>query len=529
LADPRSGILGLSLEWGEASLKAPAFSCLPVEGGGSGWSFLASAVLHALLVFSLPALIQSLPPDPDRVFQARLEPSMRSALILRMPDRIYLPAPDPPTPKPPSVARPTESRALPRTREDPPSSASSAAGGSEDAPFRPILIQPGKPIADDPRIRNLPSLNFRSKSSQPEPQRPRAPLVPGIASPSAPLPKIEPVSANAPAIPSPVAPDTRPAVLVLPSSSSPTAWALVSGSQGGGATDVLADEPKVPDGTEISVLSIASAAPRAGQLVEVPPVSQPIVAGGVTPLGTLPGSRADSSSPVAPSKERRNPLSVGTGDSNEVPAAMEKARHPIAQSDGKSLQTQGRTLVPGPTRRVKTSSGMVEFLELPNGSQQVKFPPGGAFDVVIVESSAGATIPEAERLLTGRPVHTVFLTLGTGRDWTLQYCLPGGGSDSGQAGMVVTLRPQPKVDAPFIQRALVPSPNAVRATQPALFQGLLGANGRLANLRPVSDAGYQPLTDLLPYLEQWQFRPARVDGVSTEVEVLLLVPPFTHQ
>jgi hypothetical protein len=35
--------------------------------------------------------------------------------------------------------------------------------------------------------------------------------------------------------------------------------------------------------------------------------------------------------------------------------------------------------------------------------------------------------------------------------------------------------------------------------------------------------------DLLPYLDQWQFRPAKLDGVPTEVEVLLFVPSSTPQ
>jgi hypothetical protein len=95
--------------------------------------------------------------------------------------------------------------------------------------------------------------------------------------------------------------------------------------------------------------------------------------------------------------------------------------------------------------------------------------------------------------------------------------------------MVVTLGEQPKVEPPFIQQSLIPSQKVVLTTRPAVFQGALGANGRFVRLRPVMDAAYQPLLELLPYLEQWQFRPAKVDGVPTEVEILLLVPPITRQ
>jgi hypothetical protein len=81
------------------------------------------------------------------------------------------------------------------------------------------------------------------------------------------------------------------------------------------------------------------------------------------------------------------------------------------------------------------------------------------------------------------------------------------------------------MDSPFIQQAFIPPQIVLRATQPALFQGVLGANGRFVHLRPVLGADFQSLPELLPYLEQWQFRPAKVDGVPGEVEVLLLVPP----
>jgi hypothetical protein len=168
---------------------------------------------------------------------------------------------------------------------------------------------------------------------------------------------------------------------------------------------------------------------------------------------------------------------------------------------------------------------MIEVLDLPNGTQQLKFPPAGSFDIVIVESTPSAAIPDAGRLLTGRPVQTVYLTMGTGQDWVLQYCLPAARSGSGQAGMLVTLGRQPKVDPPFIQQAFIPPQRMVQATQSALFQGVLGANGRFVHLRPVPGADYPSLPELLPYLEQWQFRAAKVDGVPGEVEVLLLVPP----
>ncbi len=149
--------------------------------------------------------------------------------------------------------------------------------------------------------------------------------------------------------------------------------------------------------------------------------------------------------------------------------------------------------------------------------------------MVIVQPTPDATIADAERLLTGRPVQTVYLTLGTGQDWVLQYCLPAAHMTSSQSGMVVTLGQEPKLDAPFIQKAFVPPQKMLQSSQPALYQATLDANGRFARLRPVMDSSYRPGLELLPYLEQWQFRPAKLDRVPVEVEVLLLVPSSEPQ
>jgi hypothetical protein len=265
--------------------------------------------------------------------------------------------------------------------------------------------------------------------------------------------------------------------------------------------------------------------------VEIPPVNQPHVAGGQRPSGSLPESRAEGkltapavSSTGSPIPEKHGASPAGKGDPRGTPAGEDKHLQAGPQPEGKPVGSQARALTSGQARMLKTASGMIEVLDLPNGTQQIKFPPAGSFDIVIVESSPNATIPDAERLLTGRPVQTVYLTLGTGQDWILQYCLPAARSGPGQAGMLVTLGRQPKVDPPFIQQAFIPPQRGLLGTRSALFQGVLGANGRFARLRPVLDEDYQPLPELLPYLEQWQFRPAKVDGVPGEVEVLLLVP-----
>ena len=79
-------------EWGYEKLRVPALTCLPVERRGAGASFSASLILHALVVALLPLIARTLPPDPELSFQVRLRSSLDRALILRIPNRIYLPA-----------------------------------------------------------------------------------------------------------------------------------------------------------------------------------------------------------------------------------------------------------------------------------------------------------------------------------------------------------------------------------------------------------------------------------------------------
>jgi len=538
LPDLRATILGPPADWGDEKLRVPAFVSLPIERKGASAPFHASLALHALIVLTLPVILRSLPPDPDKAFQTRLGASLQHALILRVPDRIYVPVQSKPLADVHPAARLGEIRGLLRTRQLPSATGSSVARPPSQPLFRTILIQPGKTIADDLRTKNLPSLLYLSDSKPPAPQEPVNPSVHAQQAPLPTIPTITPphgaVSPEPPPAPSPspIVADSTLKAQALPSLPLPSAWSLVSHGAGGESAEGPAHETQPASGADVAVLSIASSVPQPQQLVEIPPVNQPRVAGGTRPSGSMPELREEGKQPAPPVSstappmpDRHGALPAGKGDPRGTPAGEDKHPQPEAQSEGRPIGSQARAFAPSQARMLKTRLGMAEVLNLPSGTQQIKFPPGGSFDIVIVESSPSATIPDAERLLTGRPVQTVYLTLGTGQDWILQYCLPAARSGSGQSGMLVTLGRQPKMDSPFIQQAFIPPQIVLRATQPALFQGVLGANGRFVHLRPVLGADFQSLPELLPYLEQWQFRPAKVDGVPGEVEVLLLVPP----
>jgi hypothetical protein len=175
-------------------------------------------------------------------------------------------------------------------------------------------------------------------------------------------------------------------------------------------------------------------------------------------------------------------------------------------------------------RFVDTRTGRLEIREFPDGSQEIHYPQDGRFDAVVVQAGAGDLVPAAEELLTGQPVQTVYLAVGTAREWVLQYCVPyDRGGAPAQSGMVVSLGGPARLLAPWIRTVVLP-PWRAHSPKPSVFYGKLQANGRLMNMRALSNPRYQDRLELLPYLEQWEFRAAQHDGVAAEIEVLLIIP-----
>lgn len=541
LPDSRATILGPPADWGDAKFRVPAFACMSARRPGSGFPFFASVLLHVLGVLCFPAFLRSLPREQDGVVRARLMSPLQAAMILRMPNRLYLPVRSTLLADPRSASAAGEqSRDRPgpgRNEAQVSGTGSSGAGLTRRAPVRPVLIQPGKPIATDLRTLRLPSLLYLSESKAPAP--PGA-VAPGSKATPEPAPGIPAAMTIHPPGPVRKAPSTiklSPSAtvaktIVPPALPAPSAWSLLLHDYWG---EVMPQVGKTESGVDVSVLSIATNAPRAGQLVEVPPVNQPAATGGGAPSGSPPGLPGErhASEAAANATTPSAALSHNTSAENTAGRRGENAARGRSQAEahsaGNKLGSQASAAVAGAARSQATPLGRVQVLDLPGGAQQWQFPVGGSFDVVIVQPSPDATIPDAGRFLTGRPVQTVYITLGTGQDWVLQYCLPPSGAAASQSGMVVTLGSQPKLDAPFIQQALVPPQTLLRGTQPALFQAMLDGHGRFVGLHPVTDSNYRPLMALMPFLERWQFRPAKLDGVPVEVEILLLIPLSSGQ
>jgi len=158
------------------------------------------------------------------------------------------------------------------------------------------------------------------------------------------------------------------------------------------------------------------------------------------------------------------------------------------------------------------------------GSSTINRPPTGNFDAVVVQSSPVDQYPESRGLLSGRPIYSVYIPMGTARDWTLFFCVPGEKPGSGNGPVVVLAPLGAPVKAPYPTKLIKPMITLPSYEKYVLVHGMVNKDGRFESLRMVRPI--KPETDqaLLTALAGWEFRAATRDGVAIAVEFLLSIP-----
>ncbi len=146
----------------------------------------------------------------------------------------------------------------------------------------------------------------------------------------------------------------------------------------------------------------------------------------------------------------------------------------------------------------------------------IGLPRDGHFGVVVVGTSIAEDYPETVGIWSGRMAYTVYLHVGTVKNWILQYSLPR--AQDAAAGNVV------KLDAPWPYDILRPSIDPNLDADAIMVHGFVNTSGRFEHLAVIFPNGLAEARFLLHALEQWQFRPARQNGEATVVEVLLIIP-----
>jgi hypothetical protein len=149
----------------------------------------------------------------------------------------------------------------------------------------------------------------------------------------------------------------------------------------------------------------------------------------------------------------------------------------------------------------------------------------GTFDAVIVQSTPLEQFPEAKNLLPGRPIYTVYISLGAEKDCAFYFSVPEPESHraAAETRTVMLGNPSP-VSAPFPFRLVRPAIGFPAGRKYVLVHGFIGENGQFRELSLV--AAGQPEWDqaLLSSLEGWEFRPATRDRSPIAVEFLLSIP-----
>ena len=152
-------------------------------------------------------------------------------------------------------------------------------------------------------------------------------------------------------------------------------------------------------------------------------------------------------------------------------------------------------------------------------------PENGVFDIVIMQSALAADTGEAEAVLSGRPVYTVYLRPGGNADWILRYCATDSAGATRATGTSVQLGNPRPVRPPFTRSTVMPSVPLPSRKRGTMIHGFLTAKGQFRDLQAVRAEDAELVASLEPFLRQWDFRPATRSGAPIEVEVLLVIPP----
>lgn len=285
-------------------------------------------------------------------------------------------------------------------------------------------------------------------------------------------------------------------------------------------------------------------------LPAIPPTTtSPLVVRGPQPAARIPETTAKLTEPPAPAQimsfsdlQAQGPIAIPLANSpgHPVVAASPGVGPAVTSGEGRgnpaSKQSgNGPGQSPG-AAEAKPSNGNGAVAQTatngpaqPSGSGVIDGGPGtsvtrvhlnkdGQFGVVVVGSTLAQQYPETVGLWGGRLVYTVYLHLGPGKAWILQYAVPPATQAAAPAN---NARP----DAPWPYDIVQPHIDPNDYTSDAVMvHGFVNLAGRFERLAVVFPTEFAQAKFVLSALEQWQFRPARQNGQLAPVEVLLIIP-----
>lgn len=556
-------------------------SAYPVRG------VALSVLVHALVVALLPVASILFSPIPQvvPVRLIRYEP-----LRIRMPERLPMATRTAPSPVQARTARSSPAITLPaQARPSPPSAQARAGGGSPSQgsppPPQPVEVAEQPPRQTPRRTIELPPLRPKPKAEFTLIQPDFAPDVPVQQTTPPPQLMLWSAEVNKPKRPlkefvmpgSPPRQPERPALDAPPEIAAPNRATEVGRLRF--AADATNLKPSLPV-ARANTMPVRRFSPPPAQApsqspsldpfagepalaISIPERAQPFPEVVSLPGGNQmapvrpPGAGSGVATSGASATNRAAPGGAGAGgtgasDGKSSSGGQVASRSPGTASDSGALA--GTSPGGGSTRTGQAEAngngnlaGGGAAAQAGNGARSAAGGPGGAasannfaphysvpvriehpekalFDIVVVGAAAAA--PDAVNVLSGSPIYTVHLRVGSPRLWTLQYCIPNQRSASKVSGGVVTLSKPSPVRAPFPRVTVVPPKELHPEKDRVAVHGFIGVNGSFHGLRVLSGQQAAQQANLLSLLEVWLFRPAVRDGAPVEVEMVLLIPPL---
>jgi hypothetical protein len=198
---------------------------------------------------------------------------------------------------------------------------------------------------------------------------------------------------------------------------------------------------------------------------------------------------------------------------------------------GQSTGTQAKSPLPGSGSVAQNGSdtGASQGSATGSGSGSdtsvvhIVLPKDGQFGVVVVGSSLAEKYPEIVSIWGNRLIYTVYLHVGLGKSWILQYSMPRTG-DTAAVGSAS----RPEAPWPYdISRPTLAPGDA--NSDAIMVHGFVNLAGRFEQLAIVFPPEFTQTKFVLGALQQWRFRPARQNGQLASVEVLLIIPEVTEE
>jgi hypothetical protein len=166
----------------------------------------------------------------------------------------------------------------------------------------------------------------------------------------------------------------------------------------------------------------------------------------------------------------------------------------------------------------------------PERGRTIVHAEDGNFDLVIAQTSLSDVFAGAKGVLRGEQVETVYIQVGTAKEWILQFCEitegPSKGPSAQQAGVFMIEDIGSPLSAPFPSITVRPPSPIMPKAAYVMLHGYITQAGEFDGLEIIGARFRSLLPMLRPTLSKWRFRPAARDGKPVRVEVLLLIPPL---